>query len=216
MGARVSAPMATDDELSPRESGALFGETYVTAPANDFWKRSKDCANDFWKRSKDFWKKPAKPTVAKPKTQEDRDYLTMMYEEHAEHARQHEVLRAAATGFFLALIAGLLAATIGGSNTGNKDRIIGSIICGLSILGVILNAKHYERYRFHLDILRGFRKSLESGVTNTLTTINRDFRSYHESQHWIFSKIDLNVLYLCIYVITFVIGAAVLYLSRLK
>jgi hypothetical protein len=116
-----------------------FGETYVTAPANDFWrKRSKDCANDFWKRSKDFWKKPAKeqePTVAKPETQEDRDYLTMMYEEHAEHARQHEVLRAAASGFFLALIAGLLAATVGGSNTGNKDRIIGSIICGLSILG---------------------------------------------------------------------------------
>ena len=38
----------------------------------------------------------------------DREYLTMMYKENAEHARQHENLRAVVGSLFMTLIAGLL------------------------------------------------------------------------------------------------------------
>jgi len=137
----------------------------------------------------------------------------MMYEEHAEHARQHEVLRATATGFFVALIAGLLAATIGESNDFKKKLIVGGIICSLSILGAILNAKHYEGYQFHNGILKDFRKSLEGGVTRALTKINPSARALHEERHWFLTKMRLNVLYNCVHAITFLVGAVVVYLA---
>ena len=53
-------------------------------------------------------------------TAEERDYLKMMYEENAEHARQHENMRGTATGSFIALIAGVMAFAAGE----NEHRIV--------------------------------------------------------------------------------------------
>src|SRR5262245_9199969 len=91
---------------------------------------------------------PAPPTP--PANQQDREYLSMRYEEHAEHARQHETLRAAVTGLVMALIAGLLAFAVEtpGESSG-KQWVAGLLICVVSVIGVLLNLKHYERYRLH-------------------------------------------------------------------
>jgi len=153
---------------------------------------------------------PKEPKVV-PNTPEDRDYLKMLYENHAEFARQHQVLRAAATGFFLALIAGLLAATVGGQGASTaKDLIVGGIICGLSLLGFLLNAKHHERNALHEDLEMKFRQSLEGGLsTKALTTINSETRQTHE-QHYVLARVELQTLYSFVYVATLLIGAAVI------
>jgi hypothetical protein len=135
-----------------------------------------------------------------------------MYEEHAEHARQHETLRAAATAFFIALIAGLLAATALEHNA-LKDALVGVSVCLLSILGGLLNAKHYERYILHRDVLRGFRRSLELDLSPGLDEINRDYRNYHEGNHQIIAWIRLNILWLVVYVITFIMGLGIVVIS---
>jgi hypothetical protein len=148
-----------------------------------------------------------------PNTPEDRDYLKMLYENHAEFARQHQVLRAAATGFFLALIAGLLAATVGGqgSSAGGRDQIVGIIICGLSILGFILNAKHYERNVLHEELEMKFHQSLEGGLgTEALTKINSETRNTHKDAY-VLAGVEIQTLYSFVYVATLIIGAVVLY-----
>src|SRR4051812_46516433 len=103
------------------------------------------------------------PEVAAPITPDDHAFLIAMYEEHAEHARQHETLRAAAAGLFVALIAGLLAFGV----SGDKPPMLSSglLVCVVSLLGALINHKHYERYTLHRDLLLGFRMSLEKKLT---------------------------------------------------
>jgi hypothetical protein len=116
---------------------------------------------------------------ATPKNQADRDYLVMMYEEHAEHARQHETLRAAVAGFVIALVAGLLA-----TDASKEHPVIIAIVIGVvSLLGLLLNLKHYERYELHNEVLRGFRKSLEKGVDPPLRMLNDNCRKVHRAEY---------------------------------
>jgi hypothetical protein len=152
-----------------------------------------------------------KPAVPAPQTGEDRDYLIMMYEEHAEHARQHETLRAAVTGFFIALIAALLA--VPDSQHHPQREIIGATICALSLLGMLLNAKHYERYQLHRSVLRGFRKSIEIGLSDGLSEINGDWRDYHREQHKTLDNLRLHHLWGLVYIATFIVGAVLIMLG---
>jgi disulfide bond formation protein DsbB len=147
-----------------------------------------------------------------PDNQDDRDYLVMMYEEHAEHARQHETLRAAVTGFFIALIAGLLAAP--GNENSPQKIIVGIIICIVSLLGLLLNEKHYERYHMHREILRGYRNSLEQGLGNKDLSKIRDKREEcHKKEYRLFPwrnlcTLRLHHLWSAVYCLTFVVGVA--------
>jgi hypothetical protein len=147
---------------------------------------------------------PVTPRPA-PVTAKDRDYLKMMYEQNYEHARQHEMLRAAATGFFIALIAGLLAAT-SLEREPSKDKLIGWTIFVLSMLGLLLNAKLYERYQRHREIYRGFRDSLELGLSPGLKQIRKDCDKSHEQQHPRLACIGLHNLWSAVYVITLIVG----------
>jgi hypothetical protein len=123
----------------------------------------------------------------------DRQYLTMMYEEHAEHARQHENLRAAVGSLFMTLVAGLLAFA--------SDRwFVGLYVCIVSILGTLLNYVHYKRYKQHLEALRAFRKELEKGVSPSLAQIRKPFDT-----GWL----RLHTLWTAIYVVTFLLGLVV-------
>ena len=146
--------------------------------------------------------KAIEPPVAKPVTAEDRTYLLAMYQEHAQHAREHEQLRASATALFVALIAGLLAY----SQTQRAGEVeAGILICAVSALGALLNVKHHERFELHRGILGALRKSLEKGVTDGIAHINRDYRRWHETQRPFVSKrIRLHVLWLVVYALTFV------------
>jgi hypothetical protein len=183
-----------------------------------FWRWLSRCCRWFWRCCRGFCRycgapeESEEPAVPAPRTSEERDYLTMMYEEHAEHMRQHETLRAAVTGFFIALIAGLLAAP--GSERHPQREIIGGAICVLSFLGLLLNEKHYERYLMHRSIVRGFRKSLEKGLSPRLRLINRNCRDYHENKHPILAKeIGLHELWRVVYMATLIVGIVLIVLG---
>lgn len=150
--------------------------------------------------------KPRTPHVVPPITEIDREYLKMMYEEQAEHARLHEELRGTATGFFMALIAGLLAWAVGDGNIEARCRIVGPLIVTSSLIGAVLNAKHYERFQMHLSRLKGFRKSLEKVVWHELTTINDNWEKFHDQKNPNLSKISLHSLWNIIYVVTIIVG----------
>lgn len=104
------------------------------------------------------------PPVVGAVTDNDREFLYVMYQEHAQQARQHESLRAAITVGLFTLMAAILTAS-----TANKQDqffgIYGGMIIIISILGIFLNKKHYERNRLHTDVMFGIRASLGHGLT---------------------------------------------------
>jgi hypothetical protein len=149
--------------------------------------------------------KVPKPQVSAPKDDGDRTFLIAMYEEHAEHARQHENLRATVATIFVALIAGIFTYGAAGAN---RVPMSGALICAISILGCLLNVKHYERYSMHREVLRGYREALELGLNNSaLGRINSEFREWHEIQWPFLSKwVRLHYLWASVYFVTFIIG----------
>jgi hypothetical protein len=145
--------------------------------------------------------------VTAPLSAADVDYARMMYEENAEHARLHEELRGSATSLLVALIGGLLASTV--LEAGAPKPIIGISICAVSMLGIFLNMKHYERYLLHLAVLRGFREQLEVALTAPLEKLMGNLRNNHEHERWLFSGIRTHYLWNLTFVVTFAIGVYV-------
>src|SRR5947208_3280588 len=94
-------------------------------------------------------------------TPQEREYLRMRYDEDAEHARQHETLRAAATSLFMALIAGLLAFAVEQKteDTG-KQFAAGLLICCASVIGLLFNRVHEARRDLHNQKLKDARHAL--------------------------------------------------------
>jgi hypothetical protein len=123
----------------------------------------------------------------------DRQYLTMMYEEHGEHARQHENLRAVMGSLFITLVAGLLAFA-------SDKWFVGLCVCVVSILGALLNNVHYKRYSQHVDTMKAFREELEKGVSPPLREIRKPY-----DKGWL----RLHTLWIVIYVATFLLGLVV-------
>ena len=140
-----------------------------------------------------------------PLAPQDREYLRMMYEENAEHARQHETLRAAATGLFIALIAGIMA--FYSAQDRGPAWILGALVCAISVLGGLINYKHYERYELHLQRLRGYRRELESDLDVRLSQIGEKERLTHNNKYpYTHRFIKLHILWLVVYIATFIIG----------
>jgi hypothetical protein len=149
------------------------------------------------------------PLVAAPVTAEDRVFLQMMFEEEAEHARLHEELRGAATSLYVALIAGLLA--FGLDKRGKDAWLVGGLIFFASILGILVNFKHYERYKRHVARLRGFRRSLEFGLSESVTKIRLDMDRFHDSRYPISSRyIKVHVLWNIVYSVAIVLSIAII------
>ncbi|HEX2552887.1 MAG TPA: hypothetical protein VHL98_04245 [Microvirga sp.] len=147
--------------------------------------------------------KPQKPDVPTPQDEKDRSFLIAMYQEHAEHARQHETLHATVATIFVSLIAGIFA--YAGANQ-TQIPLSGFLICGISVLGLLLNIKHHERDVMHRTILGGFRAALQKGLTSGMADINSNFRKYHKESWPKISAMRLHHLWILVYVATFMIG----------
>jgi len=86
--------------------------------------------------------------------------LWHFYDEHATQARQHESLRATVTGTLAAIAAAVMAlAGIGGLSA--ADIPAGLIVVLVGVLGVALNLKHFERNRWHADVMWAVQAEIE-------------------------------------------------------
>src|SRR5687767_975537 len=106
-------------------------------------------------------------TVSDNATGVDRrlDDLWHYYAENAAQARQHEDLRASVTS----ILAGFAAALVGFAGIGGlepSDIPAGVLVWIIGVLGALLSLKHYERNRFHVEVLGVIRKQI--------TRINND------------------------------------------
>ncbi|MBM2623097.1 hypothetical protein JIG36_47115 [Actinoplanes sp. LDG1-06] len=86
--------------------------------------------------------------------------LWQFYEEHATQARQHESLRATVTGT-LAAIAGAITALAGVGGLSVADVPAGAAVVIISGLGVVLSLKHFERNRFHVQVMKQVQREIE-------------------------------------------------------
>lgn len=146
-------------------------------------------------------------------TSDERDYLRMMYEENSEHARQHEDMRGTATGLFVALIAGVMAFAAGD----NEHRIVvsGIVVCAVSVLGGLISYKHYERYELHLRRARDYRTALELGLDPTYPMLKNEADRKHEERYPTTHRwLKLHVLWLFVYLATFMIGCLMIMWSK--
>ena len=100
----------------------------------------------------------------------------------------------------MSLIAGLLASTI---VFDKYHGATGLMICAISVLGVLLNVTHHDRFKFHSAALDAFREELEKELGPELVTIGGKVRGAHKK------RLRLHKLWSAVYAITFSIGAIV-------
>lgn len=154
------------------------------------------------------------------------DDLWRFYEEHATHARQHEDLRAKATSTMAAIGAALIGLA-GVDGIGPDDIPAGFLVIAVSALGAALNIKHYERFKFHSQVLAACRREIESlrssgdQPRNTFA-IRKAVTEEHAQTFAVFGKkrpspwtqrIRLNLLWLGLPVSIGLVGALVIALS---
>jgi hypothetical protein len=85
--------------------------------------------------------------------------LWRYYDEHAAQARQHETLRATVTG----ALGGFAVALVGFAGVGGleaADAPAGVLLIVFGLLGAPLSLKHYERNRFHTEVMGSVRKEI--------------------------------------------------------
>ena len=82
------------------------------------------------------------------------------YEEHAQHAREHEQLRAHVASTMAAMAAAVVGlAGVGGLS--KADVPAGFVVVVLSGLGVALSIKHYERFKMHTSVMKVVRDEID-------------------------------------------------------
>lgn len=110
------------------------------------------------------------------------DGLWRYYEEHTTHARQHELLRAQATSILSAIAAGVAAlAGIGGLTP--VDVPAGIMVVLVSLIGIAVNQKHYERNRLHSSIAGAVRDEISGVLPSGKLREPGQVRSSAESKH---------------------------------
>jgi len=88
------------------------------------------------------------------------DDLWHFYDEHATQARQHETLRATVTTILTAIAAAVTAlAGVGGLTL--ADVPAGMVVVAVSGLGIACNLKHFERNRFHAQVMWQVQQEIE-------------------------------------------------------
>ncbi len=87
--------------------------------------------------------------------------LWHLYQEHATQARQHETLRATVNGTLAAIAAAVITLTGFGGLSG-ADFPAGLIVLLIGILGVALNVKHFERNRWHTEVMESVQREIDS------------------------------------------------------
>ncbi|WP_345012032.1 hypothetical protein [Streptomyces shaanxiensis] len=110
--------------------------------------------------------------------------LWRYYDEHAAQARQHETLRATVTSILAAISAAVVALSgVGGLST--ADIPAGVVVLVLSVLGVALSIKHYERNRFHTKVLSATRTAIDDLQRNPALEVPRtgDLRKAGKREH---------------------------------
>lgn len=110
--------------------------------------------------------------------------LWRYYDEHAAQARQHETLRATVTSILAAISAAVVALSgVGGLST--ADIPAGVVVLVLSVLGVALSIKHYERNRFHTKVLSATRTAIDNLQRDPALEVPRtgDLREAGERKH---------------------------------
>lgn len=143
--------------------------------------------------------------------------LWRFYEEQVAQVRQHEDLRATVSSTLAAISAAVVAlAGVGGLN--RADIPAGLVVALLSALGVALSLKHYERNRFHAEIMGTTRKEIDrvsfAGSSVKATKALRDAaKEEHEREHPRTSRMRLNILWLGLPIGVGLIGVLVIVLS---
>ena len=147
------------------------------------------------------------------------DGLWRFYEEQAAQVRQHEDLRATVSSTLAAICAAVVAlAGVGGLS--RADVPAGLVVVLLSVLGVALSLKHYERNRFHAKIMGMTRDEIDrvlyADVSMEATgDLRADARKEHAGEYPRTSRMRLHLLWLGLPVGVGLIGVLVIVLSMI-
>ena len=96
--------------------------------------------------------------------QEENEILWRFYEDHLTHGRHHETLRASTSTVLLAIAAGILG-LMGASHRWPLEVTYLSLAVFLMLLGIFgafFTAKYHERFDFHMNRAREYRKALSA------------------------------------------------------
>lgn len=134
------------------------------------------------------------------------DLLLTLYKENAEHARLHETLRERATAVCGAIAAALLGFAAHDGLTA-ADRPIGIALVVTGLLGALLSAKHYERFRRHSRIAGAFRTALETKLTQSTSKMYDDAVDAHNARFPIMHRVRLYIAWVLVNLFVVAVGA---------
>ena len=118
-----------------------------------------------------------------------KDFLWGMYQEHRNHARHNETLRATAINFLLVTTGALVGLTLYDRMINRDDFLIGITIFILGLLGTLLSLAHTERSLRYRQRARGFlteldRMILENKAPKTISNISNSADAIIDKKLW--------------------------------
>ena len=133
------------------------------------------------------------------------EYLSSIYNQHWEHGRSHEGLRGVSTGLFMALIGGALAFSAS-SDVPAAETIGGVTIAIASILGLLLNIKHYERFKFHQHMTNRARDVMARYIRRDVAEVGETVKAPFAKRHPMISQMQVQWLWAIIFLLTLALG----------
>ncbi|MEX0409463.1 hypothetical protein ABGN05_27865 [Aquibium sp. LZ166] len=106
------------------------------------------------------------------------DLLLVLYRTEIEQGRHHEILRSNISSYLNGFAAALIAAISFQDSIDKQDIPLGSLLLALGIFGIVVNLKHYERFRKHVDRAGAYRRELLQA--NNLSEIEKIRRNSDE------------------------------------
>jgi len=111
--------------------------------------------------------------------------LLTSYEEHAAQARQHEAQRETMTSIILG-VAGLLIGLVTLGNLSIWSLPAAITVAALGAYGLLFSGKHYERFKYHMALMKAIRDEMDRGTAAPDTTPKTiaELRSQVEREHY--------------------------------
>jgi len=141
--------------------------------------------------------------------------LWNLYDQQMKQAFLHEESRAKSTNFILVIAAAVLAAIVSNKSNTSLDKMLSAFLIVIGLFGSFVNGKHYERYWFHYERARRFRRELElTGVpikamldeADAISGKSANGRLFRSTRlFWLWGVFDIAVVVIGIILLSYVL-----------
>jgi len=136
-----------------------------------------------------------------------RDVLWKMYQEHCTQGRHHETQRSTVAGALVAIAGAVIGLVTFDKAVSPMDLPLTFFLFLLGGFGAVFSAKHYERFRLHMERARRYRDELDRLLPDSLLKrLKEEADTKHNEEFPRLKDLRLNRFWLWLYVLIAALG----------